>query len=237
MPLITCARLLALIAPCAVLLLPAAARAGDAAAEAETSTLEQNLQVWIGAIDTDDRWDREDPATGEPLDGDLGTVPYFGGGSQRLWGRLGQVGYEGGGLVSWKNDSSTFVGDSNRVRVKIDNTFLSLEVYFGAVLSVRPLPWLRLYAGAGPTLAYAYLDDSEDEREEDGAVVAGSGFSNSGSAVSLTYYGRAGFEFETRNGFRFGAMARYAPHEFDFDDDVELELDTPQYFLTFGQRL
>ena len=66
----------------------------------------QNLQVWIGAIDTDDRWDREDPATGEPLDGDLGTVPYFGGGSQRLWGRLGQIGYEGGGLVSWKNDSN-----------------------------------------------------------------------------------------------------------------------------------
>ena len=121
--------------------------------------------------------------------------------------------------------------------MKIDNTCLSLEVYFGAVLSVRPAPWLRLYAGAGPALAYAYLDDSEDEREEDGAVVAGSGFSNSGSAVSFTYYGRAGIEFETRKGFRFGAMARYAPHEFDFDDDVELELDTPQYFLTFGQRL
>ncbi len=220
-----------------LLLLLLGARSFAEAEEAARPRGEQNLQAWVGALDTDDGWTRTDAVTGEPVDGDLGTLPYFGGGSQRLWGGRAQAGYEVGGLVTWKCDARTFAGAGNGVRIEIDNTLVSLEVYFGGVLSVRPAPWLRVYGAAGPAVAYAYLDDSEDEREEGGVMVAASGFSSSGSSVSLTYYGRAGIELETRKGFRFGAMARYAPHEFDFDDNVELELDNVQYFVTFGQRL
>ena len=55
--------------------------------------------------------------------------------------------------------------------------------------------------------------------------------------MSLTLYGRAGVEFEMPTGFTFGAHARYAPHEFDFDDSGELKLDSVQYFVSFGARL
>ena len=193
------------------------------------------LQVWVGGIDTDDDFEREDPADGSELSGDFGTVPYFGGGVQRLWGDRLQFGYEGGGLVAWKNDSTKFFGNNGGVRIEIDNTLFSAEVYMGGAVSVRPLSWLRLYAGAGPAAAYAYLDDDEDE---DVSTASSSiNFSSSSHAVSLTLYGRAGVEFEMPTGFTFGAHARYAPHEFDFDDSGELKLDSVQYFVSFGARL
>lgn len=200
------------------------------------------LQVWVGGIDTDDDFERTDPSDGSELSGDFGTVPYFGGGVQRLWGDRLQFGYEGGGLVAWKNDSTKFFGNNGGVRIEIDNTLFSAEVYMGGTLSIRPLNWLRLYAAGGPAAAYAYLDDDEDDLEApptDGTSGASSSinFSSSSHAGSITLYGRAGVEFEMPTGFTFGAHARYAPHEFDFDDAGELKLDSVQYFVSFGARL
>ncbi len=200
------------------------------------------LQVWIGAIDTDDDFERTDPFDGSDLSGDFGHVPYFGGGVQRLWGSGLLYGYEGGGLVAWKNDSTEFFGSGGGVRVEVDNTLFSTEVYMGPVLSVQPLRWMRVYAAGGPTVAYAYLsddDDNEDATPTDqvGAASASVDFSSGGHSVSITYYGRAGVEFEMPTGFTFGAHARYAPHEFDFDDGGELKLDSVQYFVSFGARL
>jgi hypothetical protein len=199
---------------------------------------EDYLQVWIGAIDTDEDWDLNDPADGSELTGDIGTLPYFGGGAQRLYGGRLQAGYEGGGLVTFKNDSTRFYGNNGGVRIEIDNILFSTEFYMGGVLSVRPVRWLRVYAGGGPAVAYGYLSD-DDDSSSDQVTPASSNIdiSSGGHSVSITLYGRAGFEFETPSGFTFGGHARYAPHEFDFDDGGKLKLDSVQYFLSLGQRL
>jgi len=197
---------------------------------------EQHVQAWVGAIDTNDHWRRDDVSSGGSLDGGIGTLPYLGGAGQRLRGERLQVGYEGGGLVAWKNDSTRFFATNGSATVEIDNTLYSIELFLGGVLSVRPAPWLRVFAAAGPTVAYAHLSDDDGQDAAAGtsaAVTSGSG----GNAFSLTLYGRAGFEFETRRGFTFGAHLRYAPHEFDFDDGGRLELDSVQYFVSLGQRL
>jgi hypothetical protein len=198
------------------------------------------LQVWVGAIDTDDDFERTDPVDGSDLSGDFGTVPYFGGGVQRLWGSGLLYGYEGGGLVAFKNDSTKFFGNNGGVRIEIDNTLFSAEVYMGPVLSVAPTRWARVYAAGGPTIAYAYLSDDDEDVTPDDQISASSSsvdFSSGGHSVSVTYYGRAGIEFETPTGVTFGAHARYAPHEFDFDDGGELKLDSVQYFVSVGARL
>jgi len=209
---------------------------GSDSVDVDQNGFEQNVQVWIGGVDTDDDWNRDDPLDDSELAGEFGTLPYLGGGSQRLWGNRLQVGFEGGGLVAWKNDSTRFFGNNGGVRIEIDNTLFSMEVFMGGVLSVRPVRWLRLYGGLGPAVAYGYLSDDDDEDEAASANVSGN-FGSDSHAFSLTLYGRAGFEFETASGFSFGGHARYANHEFDFDDGGKLELDNVQYFVSFGQRL
>jgi hypothetical protein len=228
-----------------MLLVLSAMTAGAAAAQSATEpqeaqrVAEEYLQVWVGAIDTDEDWDLSDPADGSDLTGDIGTLPYFGGGAQRLYGDRLQFGYEGGGLVTWKNDSTRFYGNNGGVRIEIDNTLFSTEFYMGGVLSVRLAQWLRIYAGGGPAVAYGYLSDDDDDSPPDEVSRASSNvdISSDNHSLSITLYGRAGFEFETASGFTFGGHARYAPHEFDFDDGGKLKLDSFQYFLSLGQRL
>jgi len=214
-----------------------ATRPDSADHPAATARAEQHVQAWLGGIDTDEHWQREDPTTGADLDGGFGTLPYIGGAGQRLTGGRLQAGFEGGGLVAWKNDSTRFFASNSSAAVEVDNELFSIEVFLGGVVSLRPAPWLRLFAAAGPTVAYAHLSDDGDNQEPtttaSAAITAGSG----GNAYSVTLYGRAGFEFETTRGFTFGAHARYAPHEFDFDDSGKLKLDGVQYFLSLGQRL
>lgn len=206
-----------------------ATRPGSAENGRATARVEQHVQAWLGGIDTNEHWQWEDPAAGDKLDGGIGTLPYIGGAGLRLSGDRLQAGYEGGGLVAWKNDSIRFFGSNGSAAVEIDNTLYSIELFLGGVVSMRPVHWLRLYAAAGPTVAYAHLSADDNGQEP----AAGSG----GHSFSLTLYGRAGFEFETARGFTFGAHARYAPHEFDFDDGGKLKLDGAQYFLSLGQRL
>ena len=59
----------------------------------------------------------------------------------------------------------------------------------------------------------------------------------SNNDISFAVYGRAGIDIELSNGFTVGFSARYAGHEFDFDERGRLSLDEVQWFLTFGQRI
>jgi hypothetical protein len=226
--------LLALQTPAAVAQAIGGTAAGTAA---PVRKVEQNVQAWLGGVSTDDGWSSRDPTDGEPLTGDIGTLPYLGGAGQKLWGGSIQTGFEGGGLATWKNDATDFFATNNTLRISVDNTLFSFEFFFGAVLSLRPVPWLRVYAATGPSLAYAHLDDDNAEPAPDPLSSTSIEFGSGGDSLSLALYGRAGFEFETREGFTFGAHARYADHEFDFDDSGKLKLDNVQYFVTFGQRL
>jgi hypothetical protein len=51
-----------------------------------------------------------------------------------------QVGYEGGGLVTWKNGRTEFRGNSNAVLVRIDNTFGAVGVFMGGVSQRAAVP-------------------------------------------------------------------------------------------------
>jgi hypothetical protein len=196
------------------------------------------VQAWLGALDTDDGWSLDQPAPDEDLVGGLGTLPFGGGSAQRLWGQgLLRIGYEGGGLVSWKNDDTKFFAasgsDGGTLVVTTENTFLSVGVFMGGVASLQLRESLRVQVAVGPSLTWARLDleddppDAEDPADSDGT----------GHDVSFVAYGRAGVEFEFRNGFMLGASVRYADDEFDFGNNGKMEMDEVLWLLTLGSRL
>ena len=206
-----------------------------AASDASAPTTPIYLQAWLGALDTDSQsWKVSDPETGEDVLGDLGTLPYGGGAGQQLWGSgAWQIGYEGGGLVTWKNGRTEFRGNSNAVLVRIDNTFGALGVFMGGVVSVRPFRPVRLYVAGGPSVTWGWLfDDNNDEEVTPNGVTIN--LDDSKSDVSVVPYARAGIEFELGNGFTFGVSARYADDKFDFGDAGELEFDQVLWVLTLG---
>ena len=222
-------------------LLSALSFAFPAAAEQPRATNpETYVQVWIGAIDTkNDSWKATDAQSGSDVVGDLGTLPFGGGDGQMLWGSgVWQIGYEGGGLASWKNETTHFSGASNggtSVQVQFRNQFFLFGVFMGGVVSVRPAPWMRLYASVGPSLTWAWIeDDNNNNSSQNSNSIDTHGSLNDGS---FTAYGRAGIDFMTGDGFTFGASVRYANDKFDFGDSGELKLDSPLYLLTLGARI
>jgi hypothetical protein len=197
------------------------------------------VQVWIGAIDTDsDSWKATDVQSGSDVVGDLGTLPYGGGDGQMLWGSgVWQIGYEGGGLASWKNETTHFRGVSSggtAVQVQFRNQFFLFGVFMGGVVAVRPAPWVRLYAAGGPSLTWAWVEDDDNNASQSSTNIDSFGSQNDGS---FTGYARAGVDFVMKDGFMFGASVRYANDEFDFDGAGKLKLDSPLYLLTLGARI
>lgn len=207
-----------------------------AASDGPSPTTPIYLQAWVGALDTDSQsWKVSDPQTGEDALGDLGTLPYGGGAGQQLWGSgAWQIGYEGGGLVTWKNGRTEFRGNSNAVLVRIDNTFGAVGVFMGGVVSIRPLQPVRLYVAAGPSVTWGWLFDDNDDEEVSAPNGVTINLDDTKSDVSVVPYARAGIEFELSNGFTFGVSARYADDKFDFGDAGELEFDQVLWVLTLG---
>jgi hypothetical protein len=198
------------------------------------------VQAWIGALDTDaESWKVNDPETGEDVLGDLGTLPFGGGAGQQLWGSgAWQIGYEGGGLVTWKNDHTEFRGNNNALLVTIDNTFVAAGVFMGGVVSVTPFKPLRLYVAAGPSVTWGWLlnDNNDDEVAAPSSTVT-IDLNDTESDVSVVPYARAGIEFELDNGFTFGISARYADDEFHFGKAGDVEFDQVLWLLTLGSRV
>jgi hypothetical protein len=211
----------------------------SAEADGPSRDPETYVQVWIGAIDTDnDSWKATDVQSGSDVVGDLGTLPFGGGDGQLLWGSgVWQIGYEGGGLASWKNETTHFRGVSSggtAVQVQFRNQFFLFGVFMGGVVSVRPAPWLRVYAAGGPSLTWAWIENDDNNASQSSTNFNSHGSQNDGS---FTAYGRAGIDFVMKDGFTFGVSVRYANDKFDFDDAGELKLDSPLYLLTLGARI
>jgi len=218
-----------------------AARAQESNAELPAKIAHEYVQAWLGATDADEAWTIEEPTTNSDLPGDYSTLPLLGGVGQRMWGNRAQFGFEGGGLVSWKSDKIAFAASNGQIAVRVDTELFLMDVFLGGVLSVRPARWLRIYAAAGPSIAWGYLPSEDDDEVEVGPVGTGSGIfidlSSSERDFSFALYGRVGLDIELKNGFTFGVSARYAEHEFDFSQRGELKLDEMQYFLTLGSKL
>ena len=216
------------------------------------TTAQTYVQAWLGTTDADDAWSLDDPSTGVRLEGDYSSLPIGGGVGQRLWGATAQIGFEGGGLVSFKNDAVVFTGADPGLRVSIDNELFFMDVFMGGVVSLRPARWVRMYAAAGPSIAWGFLNGDDDhdhdhhhdnDHGEDSVVVIGPGsvfvidLDENRSDFSFALYGRVGIDFELDSGFTFGISARYAEHEMDFDERGEFTLDEMQWFITLGGRI
>jgi hypothetical protein len=210
-----------------------------AADEAEAPVPTVFIQVWLGGLSTDsDSWKITDPQSGDDVLGDLGTLPFGGGAGQQLWGSgVWKIGYEGGGMFTWKNDNTQFFATNNSAQVSFDNTFFSFGVFMGALVSLTPVPPVRLYVAAGPSVTWAWLENNNNDDEpapSDTFVIDSDGTSND---VSVTAYARVGIDIVLRDGFTFGVSVRYADDEFDFDNAGKLEFNEPLWLLTLGSRL
>ncbi len=205
------------------------------------TTAQMYAQAMLGSMDADDAWSLDDPSTGIRLEGDYSSLPIGGGVAQRLWGAKAQYGFEGGSLVSFKNDEVVFSGADPGLRVSIDNELFLMDVFMGGVVSVRPTRWLRLYAAAGASIAWGFLNGDEDDDDDDDGVVVINGIvidlDENHFDYSFALYGRVGIEFELNSGFTFGVSARYTEHKMDFDERGELTLDDVQWFMTLGGRI
>jgi hypothetical protein len=198
------------------------------------------IQVWLGGQRTDDdAWKITDSQSGENVLGDLGTLPFGGGGGQQLWGSgAWQFGYEGGGMVTWKNDNTHFRGANNSAEVTFDNTFVSFGVFMGALVSVTPIRPLRLYVAAGPSVTWAWVqnnDNNDNQTPPQGTFVIDT--NGTDDDVSVVPYVRAGVEFVMQDGFTFGVCVRYADDKFNFGNAGDLEFNEPLWLLTLGSRL
>jgi hypothetical protein len=217
------------------------------AAEPEPEALQSvtYLQSWLGTVETDDPWILPADASGGPYTRSVGTLPYIGGSGMVLRGEQLRYGFEGGGLVSWKNYSSSFRGVSSGgliVGISVDNALLSFETFLGGVVAFEPSPGVRFSLAAGPALAWMRLKNKDDEVEVTplGQPAGSSVFislNDSENDYSFALYGRAGVEFSIRSGLMLGVSARYAEHEFDFGSSGVLKYDRVQWFLTLGAEI
>lgn len=213
--------------------------AADEAAPAGGTAPRDYVHAWLGAIGTDDTWTVARPAPDEDLVGGLGTLPFGGGAAQRLWGEGGfRLGYEGGGLISWKNHDTQFVAASGSgggvLAVATENTFLSVGVFMGAVASLQLTDHLRVQLAAGPALTWARLDAGDEPSSDPEPAMEVDDVSDD---VSFVPYGRVGLEVVLDNGFAIGASMRYANDRFDFGDNGDLEMDEIMWVLTLGSPL
>jgi hypothetical protein len=200
------------------------------------------LQSWLGAVETDDPWILPGDEAGGPYTRSVGTLPYVGGSGMVLRGERVRYGFEGGGLVSWKNYGSSFRGVSSGgllVGISVDNALFSFETFLGGVVALEPAPGVRFTLAGGPALAWMRLDNDDDEVEVTPlGPPAGSNvfisLNGSENDFSFALYGRAGVEFDIGSGLLLGVSARYAEHDFDFGSSGMLEYDKVQWFLTLG---
>ena len=124
----------------ALLTAPLASRAAEPAPAAGPERV-RYLQSWFGAGDTDQPWELE--AEEGPYTRDVGTIPYLGGSALYLHGNGFRYGWEAGGLLGWSSYDSAFRSDSSGLRVAIDASLFTFEVFFGG------LPLASLTAESG----------------------------------------------------------------------------------------
>lgn len=200
------------------------------------------LSVILGQLDSQSQAVMTDDTTGEPSYADIPSMPFGGIQAQipvsRQWF---EYGFETGANISWKNDSFVFVATNNQAVLALKNQFFLMEVHGGVFAALAPTSRFRIYAGAGPLLAYGHIDNSDSEPSQLPASQSGANvsinLSDSTDDLSLGLYGRAGVEYFTRSGFSIGAGVRRAKYDLDFGNVAgEMKFNDNLYFISLGQR-
>lgn len=222
---------------CAALLalLPLGA-AADPAAEDTPAT----FQGFVGVLELDDQRADWEAISDDGVDVDFNSLP--GGGLEgeyvfyRGWVHAG---LNPGGSLSWKSDDVRVSGGFTQqtggvLAVEVDNSLLLFELHLGGYVRGRLHERVTAYGAAGPMLLFGRLD-VEDQTGADQELDLED--SDSGD-VNVGYYARAGIDFEFREDQHFGIGVRYLSAELDFSETVgELDIEGPQYVLTFTRRL
>jgi len=151
-----------------------------------------------------------------------------------FFGEKSQVGIETGGLFNWKSETRALAasgGGGGTIAVSADIDQFIFDYFFGGYVSLRPIKWFRLYAGAGPLLIYG----SRDFEETDPATSQVETTSDSGFGVGV--YGRAGFDIIITEKFIIGAGVRGIQTGLSFDDTAgNVDVEGWQYFGVISFR-
>src|SRR5262245_13661436 len=153
------------------------------------------FELWFSTLDTDDSaWQIDDEASGVTVEANFGSLWFFGGTGQQLWGEGLQYGYEGGVLGTRKEDTTHFRDSTGLTRAVVDTRFYYVSGFLGGVVSVSPIRFVRMYVAAGPSVTWGYVDADD---EEDAAPPVGDlaiDLSEGTNDVSFEVYARAGVE-------------------------------------------
>ena len=167
-------------------------------------------------------------------DGDY-NITLFGVAAQKpFYGEMTLVGIETGGLFNWKSETRAYAasgGGGGTIAISADINQFLFDYFFGGYVSLQPLKWFRLYAGAGPLLIYG----SREYEENDPNTFQTETKSDSGFSGGV--YGRAGIDIIISENFILGANIRGIKTGLSFNDTVgNVDVEGWQYFGVISFR-
>jgi len=145
-----------------------------------------------------------------------------------FFGEKSQAGIETGGLFNWKSETRAYAasgGGGGTIAVSADIDQFIFDYFFGGYVSLQPVKWFRMYAGAGPLLIYGSRETEEEDPET--SLVE----TKSDSGFSAGVYGRAGIDIIIAEKFIIGAGVRSIQTGLSFDDTAgNVDVEGWQYF-------
>ena len=167
-------------------------------------------------------------------DGDY-NITLFGVAAQKpFYGEMTLVGIETGGLFNWKSETRAYAasgGGGGTIAISADINQFFFDYFFGGYVSLQPLKWFRLYAGAGPLLIYG----SREYEKKDPTTFQIETKSDSGFSGGM--YGRAGIDIIISENFILGANIRGIKTGLSFNDTVgNVDVEGWQYFGVISFR-
>ncbi|MEM9254065.1 MAG: outer membrane beta-barrel protein [Pseudomonadota bacterium] len=204
------------------------------------------FQGYIGVLELEDQTGEWDEVFDGNVEVDFGSLPVAGLEAEYAF-HEGWVhwGINSGGSIAWQADDTRFAGGftpatGGVLALQVDNSMFLAELHLGAYVRGRLHDRVTTYAAAGPMIMYGYIE-VEDEQ------VQGMGDNPSdepniedtdASDVNIGYYVRFGIDFEYRDNAHLGVGVRYLNTELDFNNTIgKLDIEGPQYMLTFSTRL
>ena len=172
----------------------------------------------------DDKFVFERSTSDGTVQTDLGDMPLAGlAGQHTLAGDRVRLGIEGGTLFGWRSQVSNFFSGDGTLLVGLDTDLVLTELFFGGFVSAGLGDAVRLWAGAGPQLTWAWAD-VRTEVSDDTESAFGSGS-----------YWRAGIEFRLKDGSLLGVSLREFDAELDFGGNIgDLgRVDGTQWMITY----
>jgi hypothetical protein len=164
------------------------------------------------------------------VDGDDYDFTIFGVDAQKSF-RQGwiQYGVEIGALFSIDSSLRQFSASSGSgggtAGISVDISSFLMDYYFGGYVSIEPVRWLRLYAGAGPLLIWGFRDAEPAEPLPEPHT------EESESGVGVGGYGRVGIDILFTDWFGIGAGARVTKTTLSFDETAgEIDIEGVQYY-------